>query len=440
MNNRVLIFLLFISVGNISSQNFDPLIRLAWENNSMLKVRNFQLESASYALKEAKAMFGPDIKFGTQYTLSEGGRRINFPVGDLLNPVYSTLNQITQSASFPQISNVNEQFFPNNFYDARFRITQPIFYPDLVINKKLKAEAIQLKGIEIKAFKRQISKDVMISWFQFESALKAADIYLSADTLLNEARRSTLSLIKNGVALPSALSRIETQLATIKAQQSEANANVKNAERYLRFIIGIDEKTSLPRIPNLPPLPATDSFMSNEREEIQQIKQGVKMQNLAIQKEDQFFKPRVGVQLDLGSQDFDFGFEPYALLGINLEFNIYDSKKHKYRKEAIKADVMGAESQITYVEDQMKLLVNIAKENLGASIIQANTYLERMNATRKIYSEVLKKYKEGATGYLELIDAQTQVTQLELQHLIAQNNAWLKWAEFIYASASYPID
>jgi outer membrane protein len=440
MNNWVLIFLLFISIGNISSQNFDPLIRLAWENNSMLKVRNFQLESASYALKEAKAMFGPDIKFGTQYTLSEGGRRINFPVGDLLNPVYSTLNQITQSGSFPQISNVNEQFFPNNFYDARFRITQPIFYPDLVINKKLKAEAIQLKGIEIKAFKRQISKDVMISWFQWEAALKAVDIYLSADTLLNEARRSTLSLIKNGVALPSALSRIETQLATIKAQQSEANANVKNAERYLRFTIGIDDNTSLPQIPNRPSLPPTDSFMTGEREEIQQIKQGVKMQNLAIQKEDQFFKPKVGVQLDLGSQDFDFGFEPYALFGLNLEFNIYDNKKHKYRKEAIKADIMGAESQMTYVEDQMELMVNIAKENLGASVDQANTYLDRMNATRKIYAEVLKKYKEGSTGYLELIDAQTQVTQLELQHLIAQNNAWLKWAEFIYASASYPID
>ena len=432
--------LLFSALVNIDAQDFSNIVHIAWDNNSLLKAKNFQLESANFALQEAKAMYGPDIKFGTQYTLSEGGRRINFPVGDLLNPVYSTLNQVTQTNVFPQIANVNEQFLPNNFYDARFRISQSIYYPDLAINKKLKKETIQLKDIEIKAFKRQISRDVMTAWFQLETANKALGIYKAADTLLSEAKRSTQSLIRNGVALPSALSRIETQIAIISAQNSEAIANARNAERYLRFTVGIKEDMPLPQIGAFPDGPEILSITPGEREDILQIKQGIKIQGLAIQKENQFYKPRLGAQLDLGSQDFDFGFEPYALFGINLELNIYDSKKHKYRKEAANAEIMASTAQINHVSGQMELLVKVTKENLEAAIEQSNTFLTRKNATRKIYAEILRKYNEGSSGYLELIDAQSQVTQVELQHLIAQNNAWLKWVEYIYATASFPIE
>ena len=58
---------------------------------------------------------------------------------------------------------------------------------------------------------------------------------------------------------------------------------------------------------------------------------------------------------------------------------------------------------------------------------------------KKIYDEVFIKYKEGSVGYIELIDAQTQYTHIRLQHLLAQNNAWMKWAEYVYAAALYPI-
>ncbi|MBK9580560.1 MAG: hypothetical protein IPO48_01055 [Saprospiraceae bacterium] len=47
--------------------------------------------------------------------------------------------------------------------------------------------------------------------------------------------------------------------------------------------------------------------------------------------------------------------------------------------------------------------------------------------------------KEGSAGYIELIDAQTQYTQIRIQHLLANNNAWMKWAEYVYVAAIYPI-
>lgn len=404
-----------------------------------LKSKNFQIESATQALLEAKSMYRPDIKFGVQYTLAAGGRSIVFPVGDLLNPVYRSLNQITQSNNFPQISNVNEQFLPNNFYDARFRVIQPIYYPDLAINRKLKMELLEQKNLEVNAFKRLLSKQTMQAYIQYVMSQNAIDIYLSADTLLTEAKRTTQSMIKNGIALPTAMSRLENQSADVQSQKSEAISNKRNAENLLRFVLGIDETKDIPLADKLDRLPISILNATGQREELLQIRQAANMQSLAIQKEEKHYMPRIGAQLDAGSQDFDFGWKPYALLGINVEMNIYDGKKHQYRKQAVKAEVMATESMYLQAENQFMLQKNVAIENLNTSVSQAKIFESRINATKKIYDEVFIKYKEGSAGYLELIDAQTQLTQIKLQYLLAKNNAWIKWADYVYVNASFPI-
>lgn len=61
-------------------------------------------------------------------------------MGDLLNPVYATLNQLTGTSSFPQIANVNEQFLPNNFHETKLRVIQPLFNPEIYFNYKAQKE------------------------------------------------------------------------------------------------------------------------------------------------------------------------------------------------------------------------------------------------------------------------------------------------------------
>ncbi len=442
MRNILLIFYIHCIISNISqsvavAQDFTQLIRQSWAHNDQLKAKSFEIEKADLNFREAKAMYGPTITFGTQYTLASGGRSIDFPVGDLLNPVYSTLNKITAANSFPQIENVNTQFLPNNFYDAKIRISQPIYYPDLAINKQLKLEAVQMEKLELKAFKRIISRDVMIAYFQWETSGRAIEIFKAADTLLMEARRTTQSMIRNGIALPSALARIENQMASVQAQQIEATSNHQNALSYLRFVTGV---TGVPDKISLPERHDLSSLIPGQREELEQISQGIKMKSLAINKENKFYTPRLGVQLDGGSQAFDFGFQPYTLLGINLEVNIFDNKRHQYRKDASKADIQASEWQKSYVSDQIDLQSTISKQNLSSAIEQVQTFKIRIGAVDKLYKEVFQKYKEGTSTYLELVDAQTQVTQMKLQYLMAKQNAWMKWAECVYTLAIFPIE
>ncbi|MCB0653451.1 MAG: TolC family protein [Saprospiraceae bacterium] len=431
--------ILLLWTTSVMAQDFSSLVEKSWNNNEQLKAQHFQLQQAEAALKEARSMYGPTISLGGQYTLAAGGRGIDFPVGDLLNPVYSTLNQLTSSNAFPAVENATISFLPNNFLDARLRIQQPVYYPELAINRQFQSSKIDLKALEIKAYKRLLSKEVMTAYLQWQMAQQAVVIYEKAEALLKEANRTTTSLFENGKALPSAVNRIQSEQASNKAQLIDAKNQEENAWQLLAFLLherGISRDQVTVGLPELP-----DMITNNgSREELQQLDVGIEMQHLAVKKEEQFYLPRVGVQIDAGSQDFDFQWKPYALLGVNVEWNIYDFKRHTHKKDQALAAVEAQKQQKSYVQNQLELQSAVAKNNLLAAIDQANTFQPRIQSSQKTYDEVMKKYRTGVANYLELIDAQTQLTIADLSYILARYNAWIKWAELQYVTASYPIN
>src|ERR1700761_9629839 len=62
------------------------------------------------ALDQARALYLPSLDLSGRYTRASGGRTIDFPVGDLLNPVYASLNQITGTSQFPTVPNQQINF------------------------------------------------------------------------------------------------------------------------------------------------------------------------------------------------------------------------------------------------------------------------------------------------------------------------------------------
>ena len=112
----------------------DAYIREGLESNQGLKLKQLDYTSDLAALKEAQGMFLPDISLSARYTVARGGRIIDFPVGDLLNPVYSTLNMLTASEMFPQIENESFPFYRPTEQETKVSLVQPIFSTDLIQN------------------------------------------------------------------------------------------------------------------------------------------------------------------------------------------------------------------------------------------------------------------------------------------------------------------
>ena len=63
-------------------------------------------------LDRARARYLPSLDFQARYTRADGGRTIEFPLGDLLNPVYAALDaQLVAQGRPPQFPRVANQEF-----------------------------------------------------------------------------------------------------------------------------------------------------------------------------------------------------------------------------------------------------------------------------------------------------------------------------------------
>ena len=185
----------------------------------------------------------------------------------------------------------------------------------------------------------------------------------------------------------------------------------------------------------IPQLPSQDMNGQGKREELMQMEKGNEMTQLAADKENNYYMPKIGAQLSLGSQDFNFGWQPYALFALNLDINLFDNKRHKHRTDATKAKMQEQQLKYNHAQSLLDLEITTSKNKLNAALNQVNTFAPRVRFAEQFYKDVFVKYKEGVAGYLELVDAQVQLTQSKLQFELSKYNSWIQWSEWVYAGA-----
>ena len=159
---------IFISALILSGSSFslnaqailDQYVKEAIEQNLTIEQRQAIERKQQFALEHAGKMGGPQVDFLTTYTAAYKGRTFELPIGDLLNPVYSTLNELTGTQNFASLENQEFNLLPNNFYDARFRITQPILQPEIKYNKLIKEQEVTLAELQTDESIRDLTQQV----------------------------------------------------------------------------------------------------------------------------------------------------------------------------------------------------------------------------------------------------------------------------------------
>ena len=94
-------------------------------NNLALKQKEQNYLKSQNALREARSLFYPDLSLNARYTVAEGGRIIQFPIGDMMNPVYSTLNMLLASDQFPMQENQEFPFYRPTEHETKLSLVQP---------------------------------------------------------------------------------------------------------------------------------------------------------------------------------------------------------------------------------------------------------------------------------------------------------------------------
>jgi outer membrane protein TolC len=446
INKRALLILFFLaaSLSRLGAQTvLDNYIAEAFKSNQGLQQQNIQLEKSLNALKEARSLFLPNISLLGSYTRAAGGRTIDLPIGDLFNPVYSTLNQLTKTNSFPQIENVSVLLNPDNFYDAKLRTALPLVNAEIYYNQKIKKELITQQQAAVNVYKRELVKNIKTAYYQYYQAEQAIAIYKSALGLVNENIRVNESLLRNGVRNSTALTRSEAEREKINAAITQATNNARNAKAYFNFLLNRDLATEINIDTKLFTNEAMPTTGTNEREELMQLRTGVAAYGLAARMQKAYLVPKLNTFLDLGSQGFNFDVNNktrYYMWGLNLQWDLFAGGMHKYKTLQANADKQALEARYNETERALQLQSEQAANNYNTATANYKSAQKQAQLAQKYYNDQLKVYKEGQLLYIELVDALNQHTGAQLQLSLAQAAMLSAAADIERTQATYQLN
>lgn len=444
------VYLLFIlmPITCIMGQKsiLDTYIEMGFDQNIVIKQKSINVEKALLTLQSAQSLYQPTVGLQGGYQSGEGGRSISFPVGDMLNPVYATLNQLTKSNAFPKISNVETNFFPRNFYDVKLTSVMPIYNRDISINKEIQSQTLGIQKADVQVYKRELVKNIKVAYLNYLMAYKAINIYQNSLLLAQEGKKINEKLLANGKGLPAYILRSENEIVQLTSQISDAEKQVESAKMYFNFLLNrellAEIKADFNEQEALDILKKSQSADVEQREELSMLKQAISLQQSLVKMNEAFYLPKVNGYLNVGSQSSNWDFNQkssYYLLGMQLDIPIFSGKRNLNKIKQSILDVDLAKKTLELTNNQVNLALQIAQKNLTQTWVSYRASQKQIDVANTYQRLIEKGYKEGVNTYIETLDARNQWTNAQLLLNINQFKILIAAAQVEREAATYPL-
>ncbi len=447
-NKRLILMIWLLSAavgaGAQGSGILEKYIRLGLDSNLALRQKSIDIRKARIDLQRAQSLFYPQVSLNSQYTAANGGRSIDLPIGDLLNPVYKSLNQMTGSTQFPQVQNQRIQFLPNDYNDSKLEVTLPLFNPSIGYNRKIKEELINSYRAEETIYKRDLVLNIRQAYFRYLQALRAAEIYRNAAATLGENLRFCEKLVANHAATREIVFRARAQVSQVQSSLLESGQQQKNAAAYLNFLLNrpldtpLEEDTLL--LSGQVPRYALSLEQTGRGEELDKINSYQKVLQTSLLMNQTYRRPVLSAFYDVGFQGYGYRFDQshfYQLAGVQLSWNIFKAGDNRMKLTQSRLDLESAREQYQDVQNQLKLQATTLYNTYLAQLQSMESTADEVESSREAFRIIDKKYREGQVLQLEWMDARTQMTNAEIQYSLQQLNVLNKLAELERATASF---
>jgi len=447
---RLIILALFLPVG-LSGQDYvlDQYIQQGLESNLALQQKQLSYNKSLAALKEARGLFFPDISFNARYSVADGGRTIDFPVGDLLNPVYTTLNQILMEDRFPMVENEKIYFLRPTEQETKISLVQPIINPQIAYNYRIKEDLSEAAAIGIEVYKRELVAEIKKAYLQYMQALAVDSLYDQTLVLVKENLRTNNRLYENDKLTIDAVYRAESEVSKVEQRIAEAEKNIQLAASWFNFLLNRPLDSEIKKMTFDDPgfqLGAPKQYEARaleQREELRQMDAYLKAREQSIKLNKSGFYPNLIAAIDYGIQGEEYSFtdkDDYVLASLVLRWNIFsgNQRRAKVRQASIEAEML--EKKNAELEKQIALQVIESYYDLIAARKAIAASKDEMESADKAFRLVNKKYEQGQIPLIEYIDARTTKTNAGINHILKKYDYLIKYADFERATNQYQFN
>jgi outer membrane protein len=415
-------------------------VQQSLENNLSLRQEQLEISKSAQSLRQAKALFYPRVTFAPTYSLAAGGRRLQFPVGDLLNPVYKTLNEMTQSNRFPQIENVDELLAPNNFHDTKVSFQYAIYNPEIQYNYLIQQNLLSAQEAKRKVVENEIRYAVETAYYQYLQTLDALRIYESNQKLLNELVRLNQKLVSNNVLTKDVVLSAEYELSKLEQQQSEARRNHEVAKAYFNFLlnrdlnesIAIDTALTLTTLPALSTLESLTTEALQNRQELKQLAHSLQAaQNAVRLHELAGARPSLFVGGNAGFQGFGYSFngQAYVVGQFGLSWDLFKGYERKSKTQQARIETDMVRTRQEEVSKQIELQVTQAYYDLKATQEGLRAAATGQGRAEQYFRLIDSRYRNGNVLMIEYLKAQNDLLTAQMQRSLSQYEVLVKTSQ-----------
>ena len=439
--------LLFIPLALWSQ---DPVLEAYIEEglaqNLGLSRENTIWEEQQLKVEEARGNYFPTVSLNASYIRALGGRTFAFPLGSLFNPVYTSLNEISGTPTFPtDLEDQEFQLTPNDFLDARFFITQPIYNPQIYYGYKAQQELLSVQEAQIQTVQDDLRKDISVSYYNYAKTRAVLDIYDSTEVQLRELLRFNKALVKHEKATEDIIATVEFELDRLQSNRVETLKDQAVAQAYFNSLlhrpldepieVGISSSQMRSQDPALNPL--LNKALENRSEPLQ-VQRAIQANQVLTQLEQKRMLPTIGLELSWGFQAEGITLESENFLGtgaISMNWTLFEGQKRKKRIAQTQNQTQQLKQELEILQEQIQLQVIQAWNQKRAAVSKWEADRSALRSARKSYSIIEKRYKNQQALLVEYLDARTRWVQARISVAISDYDVLIRQAELERAVA-----
>jgi outer membrane protein TolC len=425
----------------------DTYVAEALRNNPLLEAEAQASIASEYALDAARAQRLPSLALSARYSMARGGRTIDFPSGDLLNPVYATLNQMLEQQgeppAFPSIDNVSIPLLRRREQDTRLSLTAPLYAPEISAGIDARRALLESAHARYEATARVLVREVKRAYYGAAQADAAVEILGASEALLSEDVRVAESLVREGSATQDRALRARAEQLAVAQRLDATRASANAARRQFNALLDrdADADIELPSVDNAQ-VPASAVDTPAIRPELRQLERAAEAADASTRAAQARRLPELALGADYGIEGERYRFrreDDFAIVSLVLRWNLFDFGGRRAAVAGAAAEANQLRAERRNLERQLDLALRTARDDLATAQRAIATAEARLKAADASFRIAERKRAEASLSHVEFLDAERALTEARLNLAIARFTFLDQLAELELATATYPL-
>ena len=418
------------------------------------------------ALDQARARYLPVLDFAARYSVAEGGRTLDIPIGDLLNPAYETLDEMLiadgQPPRFPRVTNQEFEFLRPHEQETKLVLEQPIYEPRIGPGVEAGRQELNRAEANLAALHSRVVRDTRQAYYQWLAGQQAVAVLEATHELAQANLDANDSLYRNGKVTRDLVYRAEADVLEVEQQRLFAASRVRLSQSYVNLLRNAPLDAPLPdseidpatidrfrarfvrrlagRSPDLGEL---QLLATEERAELKGLDAAVAVGEAQQALARAAFKPRLALGAEAGIQGVDYASgddERYVLASLVLRWNAFRGGADRAALREAKALTEELRATRDLAAQQVRLDVQRALEDFEVAEATLETAAKRTEAADGAFRIVSRKRDLGQINQAEFIDSRRALTDARLNLTRVRAEFLARLAELEYAvGATRPL-